>query len=34
MRAAGFEVGELDRFVPRGQFTGLVPHIQDEAFAP
>ena len=34
IRSAGFEVGELDRFVPPGPFTGLVPHVQGEAFAP
>ena len=34
IQAAGFEVGKLDRFVPPGPFTGLVPHIQGEAFAP
>jgi ubiquinone/menaquinone biosynthesis C-methylase UbiE len=34
IQAAGFEVGKLDRFVPPGPFTGLVPHVQGEAFAP
>jgi ubiquinone/menaquinone biosynthesis C-methylase UbiE len=34
IRAAGFAVGTLDRFVPPGPFTGLVPHVQGEAFAP
>ncbi|CAA9477168.1 MAG: hypothetical protein AVDCRST_MAG12-1263 [uncultured Rubrobacteraceae bacterium] len=34
IRAAGFEIGALDRFVPPGPFTGLVPHVQREAFAP
>jgi ubiquinone/menaquinone biosynthesis C-methylase UbiE len=34
IQAAGFEVGKLVRFVPPGPFTGLVPHVQGEAFAP
>jgi len=34
IQAAGFEVGKLDRFVPPGPFTGLVPHVQGEALAP
>ncbi len=34
IRAAGFEVGTLERFVPPGPFTGLVPHVQGEALAP
>jgi ubiquinone/menaquinone biosynthesis C-methylase UbiE len=34
IQAAGFEVGKLDRFVPPGPFTGLVPHVQGETFAP
>jgi ubiquinone/menaquinone biosynthesis C-methylase UbiE len=34
IQAAGFEVGKLDRFVPPGPFTGLVPHVQGEVFAP
>ncbi len=34
IRAAGFEIGALDRFVPPGPFTGLVPHVQGWAVAP
>jgi hypothetical protein len=29
-----FEVGKLERFVPPRPFTGLVPHLWGEAFAP
>ena len=34
MRAAGFRVGKLDRFLPTGPFTGLGPHVQGWAVAP
>jgi len=34
IQAAGFETGALDRFVPPGPFTGLVPHVQGWAVAP
>lgn len=34
IRAAGFEVGRIDRFTPPGPFTGLVPHVQGAAVAP
>lgn len=33
IRAAGFEVGTLECFVPPGPFTGLVPHVQGWAVA-
>jgi hypothetical protein len=32
--AAGIRVKKLDRFLPSGPFTGPVPHVQGEAFAP
>ncbi len=34
IREAGFEVVALERFLPAGPFTTLVPHVQGEAVVP